>query len=443
MISEIWCGAFLLLTAAAVSAQAPVLGTVEGSVADAASGKPLAGARIKLSTFRDGDQHFTVADKHGRFQFAGIDLQSHQLFAEYPGYMNPGSRPAQEFLSAEAPLSAGNTHVEVEVRLQAYAVLSGRVTDAAGAPADNIRIDLLLRKPMGPARVLPGLSKGTIGGDELRFETGVVTDDRGGYRLPRLLPGRYYLMAESARFGGDKAYRDTYYPGESYAGKALEIAIGRAGEIPNVDIQLARRVGVRVSGRLSIASTGQPVSTGAGVVLWSEAAPRVSLGSVAKPDYAIEDVLPGTYVLEAAVRDLSMSLSNPIIPFAARRKVEVGDRDIDGLDIALQPTPEIPGTLRFAAGCPETSVALYDQVESRLTVTNDNYITLNGSSNFVLRSLIPGMHKLGVTGLMIGPLYRIGSARMAGVELGDRFEIPGAAGPLDIVMTCSPVGGRQ
>jgi len=442
MTSEIRSAALLLLTAAAVCAQAPVPGTVEGSVADAASGKPLPGARIKLGTQRDGDQHFTVADKQGRFRFAGLDLQTHQLTAEYPGYMNPGNRPSQELPSAVAPLSAANTHVEVQVRLQAYAVLSGRVTDAAGAPAENVRIDLLVRKPMGPSRAIPALSKGTIGGDELRFETGVVTGDRGEYRLPRLLPGKYYLMAESARLGGDKAYRDTYCPGESVAAKAREISIDRAGAYPNVDIQLVRRVGVRVSGRLSIASTGQPASV-AGVVLWPEAAPQTSLGSIANPDYSIEDVLPGTYVLEAAVKDLSMSMSNPIVPFAARRTLEVGDRDIEGLDIALKPTPEIPGTLRFAPGCPETTVAISDQVDSRLTITTNEYITLNGSGNFVLRSLLPGTHRLRAGGAVAGTMYRIGSARMAGVEMGDRFEIPGAAGPLDIVMICSPVGGRQ
>jgi hypothetical protein len=272
----------------------------------------------------------------------------------------------------------------------------------------------------------------------------LATNDRGEYRLPRVLPGNYYLMAESARLGGDKAYRNTFYPGEVYATRAREISIGRAGEIRNLDIPLVRRMGVRVSGRLSVASTGQPASSGAGVALWPEAAPRASLAATARPDYAIEDVLPGAYVLEAAVRDPLSSPLNPVIPFAARRTLEVGERDIEGLDIALPPTAEIAGTLMFERGCPEGPVDLYDWIDSRLLFGSANHkIVLQGSGNFVMRSLIPGAHTLTVSGYSPGPVYRIGPVRMAGVEVGARFEIPGAAGPLDIVVTCSPAGGRQ
>ncbi len=141
----------LLPATSALCAQTPALGTVEGTVTDAASGKPLPGARIKLSTQRAGDQHFSEADNQGRFHVEGIDLATHYLTAQYPGYMNPGSTPTAEAYSTQAALSAANTHVELQVRLQAYAVLSGRVTDAVGAPAEGIRVDLLVRRPANPS----------------------------------------------------------------------------------------------------------------------------------------------------------------------------------------------------------------------------------------------------------------------------------------------------
>jgi hypothetical protein len=433
----------MLVMAAALCAQAPAAGTVEGNVADAFSGKPLAGARIKLTTQRDGDQHFTAADKRGRFRFAGIDLQFHYLTAEYPGYMNPGDTPQAEYPSARVMLSADKTREILLVRLRPYAVLSGRVTDAAGAPAEKIAVHLLVRQPMPQAGRPFILPKIAIGADELLSESEVRTDDRGEYRLPRLLPGTYYLMAGSGRLSGDKAYRDTFYPGEIYATKAREIAIDRAGEFRNFDIPLVRRVGVRVSGRVSVETTGQPVSSSASVVLWPEAAPQAYLGASAAPDYTIEDVLPGTYVLESSIRDLSQGLTNPVIPFAARRTLEVGERDIEGLDIGLRPTGDIPGTLAFERGCPEGPLTLYDWTYSRIVVTTNNSVYLSGSGKFVLRSLIPGTHRLSVSGSGPGPLYRIGSARLSGVEVGDRFEMPGASGPLDITVICSPIGGRQ
>jgi hypothetical protein len=129
-------------------------------------------------------------------------------------------------------------------------------------------------------------------------------------------------------------------------------------------------LGVRVSGRVSAPSIGQTVSG-------------------------------------AAVRDPSVSPFSPVIPFAARRTLEVGDRDIEGLDIALPPTAEISGTLTFDRACPEGSVDLYDWLDSRFLPGNDNHkISLSGAGTFV-------------------------------------FEIPGAAGPLDITVTCPPNGGRK
>jgi hypothetical protein len=416
---------------------------VEGDVADSLSGKPLAGARLKLSTQRNGDQHFTMADKQGHFRFTGIDLALHYLTAEYAGYMNPGATPTAASFSTQAALSAANPHVEVQVPLEAYAVLSGRVTDAAGAPAEGIRVSLLVRRPMRSAGAPPAISRMIIGEDELHPVLGLFTNDRGEYRLPRVLPGTYYLMAESAQLGGDKAYRNTFYPGEVYATRAREIVIDRAGELRNLDIPLVRRLGVRVSGRVSAPSTGQTVS-GAAVILWPEAAPRAPLGATARPDYTIEDVLPGSYVLEAAVRDPSVSPFSLIIPFAARRTLEVGDRDIEGLDIALPPTAEISGALTFDRACPEGPVDLYDWLDSRFLPGNhNNKISLRGSGTFVLRNLLPGTHTLSVSGYSPGPMYRIGQARMGGVATGDRFEIPGAAGPLDITVSCPPNGGRK
>jgi hypothetical protein len=85
-------------------------------------------------------------------------------------------------------LASGETR-EISVSLVPGAVLAGTIRDGSGSPVEGLRVFAIdARNPAVPERLPIGIRSG--------IETrGVVTDDRGVYRLYGLAPGEYLVVA--------------------------------------------------------------------------------------------------------------------------------------------------------------------------------------------------------------------------------------------------------
>ena len=71
---------FLLLSG---QTQTPTTGSIAGTVVNTATGRPVAGARVKLTPPDvEADPLYTRADAEGRFEFANLNPASYALYAQ-------------------------------------------------------------------------------------------------------------------------------------------------------------------------------------------------------------------------------------------------------------------------------------------------------------------------------------------------------------------------
>jgi hypothetical protein len=416
-----------------VTLPSPQTGTVDGDVTDTVLHDPISGARVKLQA---GERVlFTRCDATGRFQFQEVPLGDYAVSADQPGYL-----AASQLVRAR--LSADRTRIEVHLSLRPAAVIAGKVTDSAGVPMEGVAIDLLTL-PMPPSRTVPGTR-------HLVAVASASTNDLGEYRFARLSPGSYYLIAHPRPHfdDTDETERITYYPRALHAASAKPVAVAVGQELPNIDIQLIRQAGVRISGRVvqpADAPRSRPflVNTDVFARLQDASQPddaRLPV-SVVNGAFELQNFLPGQYVVEAVTRDQA-DFGHPRILLAGYRTVEVGEKDIDGVEIAMKPPFDIQGAVVFDEHCPAVPVSIRAEVSSRFA-TMPPPVTSAASGEFTLPSLIPGRYKLAIRPqpavTTANFQYSVASAKLGEREISQNgFELTGQpAGVLHIFMACS------
>ena len=145
----------------------PVPRIVRGRIVATANGMPL--RRVRISGLGAGPQPETVfTDDDGRFALAAADTPNGVLIVAKAGYE-----------SAFLRLQPGSTG-DVDLALQRAAVITGRVVDGSGRPAQGQQVTALRLDPAAD----PGMAAFTS-------RSGAETNDRGEYRIGRLAPGRY------------------------------------------------------------------------------------------------------------------------------------------------------------------------------------------------------------------------------------------------------------
>jgi len=445
--------AFSLLGLCAVlSAQTPPgTGTVQGDVTDGVTHKPIAGARVKLQA---GERIlFTRCDENGRFQLAEVAMGSYAVAADRPGYSPATGQPP-----SYARLSPDKTLAEVHVILQPYSVISGRVVDSAGVPVEGAFIELLELRPIDPNRrpdFALSASRAVLGDRQLVVSYSTRTNDLGQYRFARHPAGSYYVCAHPATYpdSRDETERATYYPRTLRATDAKPVAVAAGQEHPDIDIQLIRQAGVRVSGRV-IEPVDSPkarsILVRRSIVVTPSDAPLLGAGVMPgfdeKGAFDLKDLLPGRYVIEAATTDQT-DFGNPRTLLAGRRTIDVGDKDVDGVEIAMQPPFDIQGAVVFGENCPAVPVSILPRAESRLGNVAQQDIA--GAGSFTLPGLIQGKYTLAIVPRpsRTSAAYRYS---VASATLGDRevlqngFELTGQPpGALRISIACGAQPAAQ
>jgi hypothetical protein len=371
---------------------------IKGEVIDGATLEGLAGARVRLQCGQE-DPAFTRADASGRFQFAGIQpAEDCLLRAEYPGYMPSGAGPRNS--SGGTP---ARSDVPVPLVLRRYGVIAGRVLDADGLPAPGAQIELYLRLPKGAPPRIAGLRTGPLEQGHYEywpFLGGLATTgDLGEFRIAMLPAGTYAICAygqDSPLLRGDTRYRPTFYAHSISPAGAAPIEVVEGKETAGVDTKLVRATGVTVSGRvLGLPPPGSDPPLATGVTMWPEAETRprsVSSAAVANGRFEVKDVLPGRYVLAAlTVKTARQGPPLEDAALGAERVVEVGDRAVGGLKVAMQPVRDIPGALSFENGCATEPLAVWIEEPG---IGRPIHANAETDGTFALRHVPPGVYLL-------------------------------------------------
>jgi hypothetical protein len=280
-------------------------GRITGQVIDAASGAPIAGARVTVmmavdvpgGTFGRRPRQFTT-DTSGAFAFGGLEPGQYTLsvdktgFASYPDVLGDG--PPER-------LTVDDDHPDQQLRisLKKGAVITGRVLDGSGEPQAELSVTTLRRTDkVGPLRFVPNGSG--------------QTNDIGEFRIAGLAAGDYIIEAsvrhrgpfEAVQVGGTATtIATTYFPGtiDQSAARVMTLTAGQS--VTGLEFAVITVRACHVSGT-AVDQSGRP-SPHALITLFPDM--RQTSGSfnpmISNADddgtFTMDNVAPGTYEIIA------------------------------------------------------------------------------------------------------------------------------------------------
>lgn len=203
-----------------------------------------------------------TTDSNGKYTLKDLDPGTYRVTVAANGYskLDYGQRTVTGS-GTPITLAAGQAAKDINVTLTPAGNLSGHIRDSFGMPAAGVPIQLL---------------RATYNANGLKSFQSVEssrTDDRGEYRLFWLTPGRYYLNAGSPpgpsngipfRSGvvspnqvPGESFLYSYYPGVTNVSQAVAIDVGAGAEMSGVDFNVNRQQLLSVRGRVVDSRTGQ------------------------------------------------------------------------------------------------------------------------------------------------------------------------------------------
>jgi 5-hydroxyisourate hydrolase-like protein (transthyretin family) len=275
-------------------------GVIRGHVSSAENGRPLRRATVSLrsESAQTARPLLTVStNTQGQFEMREVPAGSYFVSASRTGYLelqHGQRRPRERGVAVEVRSAAVRDRVDIV--LPRGSVITGRVVDELGAPYPGVIVTLLEMRYQLGARIYLPVTVGT-------------TDDLGRFRLSGLLPGRYYLLANSSETWRNEktetfGYAATFFPAAQALEHAAPVTVGIAEEQALNDLLLVAGRTARIRGRVQ-RPAGEPVggeavglsrSVGGGAVLFG------GLNTRTGPDGTFEfrDVPPATYELRAS-----------------------------------------------------------------------------------------------------------------------------------------------
>jgi protocatechuate 3,4-dioxygenase beta subunit len=319
---------------------------VEGTVVSATTGEPLKKAHVFLHPLgqQNGIPYGTTTDSAGHFLLDGIDPGRYSFLASRNGFIaqeySPKGDPRQ---TTSLTLAPGQKLKEIVFKLIPQAVMSGRVLDEDGEPVAEAQVRVSAFVYQRGKRQLSGQNEAS-------------TNDLGEFRLYGLSPGKYVISATRQSWeqgvpertvgaaqavqSAQEGYATTYYPHSTNPENAAPIEITAGAQVSGINISLARVRTVSVKGRVNGIGASRSNRNG-GVMLISRdtqfgmpiANSRItdSQGS-----FLLQSVPPGSYVLRADYMDDGKR-------YGARLPLEVGDSNLEGIELILQPPAEVHG----------------------------------------------------------------------------------------------------
>ena len=467
----------LFLCALVVAATAVVEGGVAGVAQSAIAGPveiagtvittsdpPIPLARV-LVTIRGESlkaSRTLISDEHGRFAFGDLPPGTFTIVAARPPYVSMAfgaKRPGRPGTAIN--LAAGQRVTNISIALPRGAAIGGLIRHAAGEPAVGVNVT-----------ATPSDAKSGLAGAQ------AVTDDRGEYRIFGLPRGRYVVTAgvtespgavltqfsdaemdaiiaglqrrsagvpastgaaaapsvsttgaarqqnnRRATFG----YAPIHYAGTPDPDQAQTVELTEGEERAGIDISLQFVRTSALEGRVSNPAGAVPPGTQVTLTrlrqrpTGSPALPRMARPVDATGGFQFTGILPGTYRISASVR---ASITQDRAPFGvlwAFTDIVVGEDDVSGVAMMLQPGLRLSGRLVFEAGSranPKdlTSIVLR-LIDVNAPETMAPMAAGRADGTFEITGIVPGTYSL--TSLLPDTGWRLRSVVLAGRDILD------------------------
>jgi len=289
-----------------------------------------------------GGNYTTITGLDGGFRIENIAPGRYHLFAERTGLLDTDKQRGHTD-GRILTLTAGQELKDLHLRLQAAAVIRGRVTDEDGDPLPNAEVTVLRQT--------------YVAGHKHWEQAGAErTNDLGEYRIANLPAGNAYIsvspppdfksLIENAGTAADTrnakpdpsastTYQTTYYPGCPDRSQAAPIALHPGDEFP-ANFSLTPSPSLSVRG----AVVNVPPRASATIMLQSRDFSLVLNGAEIHKDgsFVIHDVSPGSYTILASIEGS--------VPMTARQSLQVGSTNVEGLRLSPQPGTTMQGRVR-------------------------------------------------------------------------------------------------
>jgi len=269
-------------------------GSIAGRVIDGTTGRPLARARVRLTSGGQPARGPVLTDADGAFVFSALPAGSHNLVADRNGYLTASFPENRSMRTRNRPLLVGASETrDVVILMFRGASISGRVMDAYGEPVDGAMV----------------MAHSTARSGRGGFRGQAQTNDLGEFRIPRLMPGRYVVnvrvQSGYQNDPGDQPLPQslpTYYPGTLLRDKAQVINVSRAQAIGGLELTLVEGLPSIVNGMV-VALGGEQFSGGSVTARAVRDYAGLDGGGQIRPDGSFRFQLPpGEYYLEARLR---------------------------------------------------------------------------------------------------------------------------------------------
>jgi len=416
--------------------------TVSGRVVAAATNLPLRKASVHMRYAEEsgpGRGYGAQTDDSGRFSISGILPGRYSLYVERVGYVRQSyGEGAAHDTEAVLTLAPGGKMQELIFRMVAWSVISGRITNEDGEPVVGAQVMAFESVVEHGKRVL-GVSQPAR------------TNDLGEFRLWGLSKGRYYIRAEKPHeervprlrkpvHGGTTTatgYAPIYYPGTPEVAHAVAVEVRAGQQIPSMNFILIPSPAARVSGRVTNTLSVRPLEWTQVVLL------RVEDGSVQDFDppattaagkgmFQFDDVLPGTYELVAQAPMDGHS-------YTARRRITVGNSDVEDADITISRGVEVRGrvTVQGGGGPNLASMAIGLQVPGQ-QFSEPEWGKVRPDGSFEIPGVSAGTYEVECETRGRGTYVK--SIRMEGRDvLANGLAVPtaGIVGPVEIVLSAA------
>jgi len=453
----------IVVATATLSAQSPpssdaqtsphAQATLSGIVTKDPGSEPVKKALIELIAESQGDGgNFTaLTGADGSFHIENILPGRYRLFVERSGFQEIDKHHHRTD-GRVITLTAGQDLEDLVIRLQAAAVVEGRITDEDGDPLPEAQVAVLRQT------FVSGRSHWEQAGAER-------TNDLGEYRIAGLAAGNYFVSVTpppdfrsliegasnppAAKPGSgapsDKpapaAYQTTYYPGTRDRSQAAPIQLHAGDDFP-VNFSLTPSPSLIIRGSV----VNLPPGSSAAIMLQSKDFSLVLNDAEMHKDgsFEIRDVSPGAYTILATV-------DNVAVPMMARQALQVTSENVEGLRLAPQTGGSIRGRLRMewsrgARPDPSQMFLLLrstdgdDDVLGAYTL-GDGFSTLahvNADGSFAWTNVPAGRYSVQLSDASAMPDWFLKSAAAGGRDtLDSGFTVSGGTTALDLLASAN------
>jgi hypothetical protein len=332
--------ALLVMSSALVApAQAPdqqpkeQSGTIRGVVFTADGKKPVSQALVSLAE----SHRLATTDEKGEFKFTDVPFGREVAAVKKDGYLCSARNGPLPTCVKSFEVYTPDTRVELSMLPEA--IVAGRVVNQEGTPIRNLAL-LLLEKEISKEGLYTWRGLGA---------TNVRTDANGAFRISKLEPGSYLLLAPTAVDPPgdfppphpDHGYSSTYYPGVLDQKEAQPLAIHAGNEIKaDLIIRRQRLQPITLNYRWEFQAEPQPGQFGT-----CESAPagsRLLVGGPVEHSHSLRFLAPpGDYKLCFALESPTATQTGAPRPYYGSATFTVRDQPVTIDNIPVQQSTNV------------------------------------------------------------------------------------------------------